>query len=368
MKMSRTIIDFVIRYAKRLTVIFPELPILVVFFVSIMFYNFIISEIVLSLSLFIESEFIVYYEEKEDPEVIFVGYVFWIYEQGFEWLLIFVFAYLFKNFYLSVTNLSEKYALRSYIILAFLIKIVKFLNFILCYINLTDILITIILNIVSIFDFFGNKVYSLVLINQTLSVDTIILYCLVCICFFVLTFFIINKIKQKLTELYKILFILTITKSNLIKFNLLFSKKKLNEPLDPIDKESEEDEGNSKSSSKRSTWKKKIIDAKNTVTKIIKKKLVGTTPDKKVEENIPLEKQVESMNNLFLTHEFEQKMKDLESKLVNRYKHIDNLLKNNPDSPEGYKQSFINLKTSYKIEFESRKKKLIAEYNEKLKK
>jgi hypothetical protein len=168
-------------------------------------------------------------------------------------LLIFVFAYLFKNFYLSVTNLSEKYALRSYIILAFLIKIVKFLNFILCYINLTDILITIISNIVSIFDFFGNKVYSLVFINQTSSVDTIILYCLVCICFFVLTFFIINKIKQRLTELYKILFILTITKSNLIKFNLLFSKKKLNEPLDPIDEKSEEDEEDSKSSSKRST-------------------------------------------------------------------------------------------------------------------
>ena len=72
------------------------------------------------------------------------------------------------------------------------------------------------------------------------------------------------------------------------------------------------------------------------------------------------------MNNLFLTYEFEQKMKNLESKLANRYKHVDNLLKNNPDSPEGYKQSLINLKTSYEIEFEGRKKKLIAEYNEKL--
>jgi hypothetical protein len=108
--MFRTIVGFTAQYFQSLTVALHELPSLIGFFIFMIIYNQLVSGVMLSFSLVTDSMLIPLSREEEDCENLFIDDFFWMHERGVDLLVIFMFAHLFRKFYLNVMDLEQEYA------------------------------------------------------------------------------------------------------------------------------------------------------------------------------------------------------------------------------------------------------------------
>ena len=171
--MFRTIVGFTAQYFQSLTVALHELPSLIGFFIFMIIYNQLVSGVMLSFSLVTDSMLIPLSREEEDCENLFIDDFFWMHERGVDLLVIFMFAHLFRKFYLNVMDLEQEYAWKSGVLLFLLAQVVIFLGLVLCATHLSDITLTIASNAFNTFCFFIGKLYWLIFTDQTLNVDTL---------------------------------------------------------------------------------------------------------------------------------------------------------------------------------------------------
>jgi hypothetical protein len=246
--MFRIAQKFLLQYIKQLSVALQnielrELFYSVLFFILMTFYNQLMFQL-LSHFVLISGQLYIDLSCEEVFGDRTVETCFQIYEWGFLIITFFMFAYLFKNFYLNLTNINPKYGHKSYILLLFLLKIINLFNELVYYIHLDDIFLNFIICIFTFFDFLVNKIYLVVVTDQITNINFFVdFYYLFFIIFFILNIFFFKKLKQQFFEFYEILPILINILYESFFFNLLFAKKIIS---DSSDEESKKKPINSK--------------------------------------------------------------------------------------------------------------------------
>lgn len=162
------------RYFTRLTVAFHELPALIGFFLLLTIVNQVISGIALSMSLIPESMYIPLAREEEDCENLYTDDFFWMHERGVDLVVIFLFAHLFRKFYVGSNNFEQEFAWKSGAMLFLLMQAVIFLGLVLCCTHLSDITLTIAINAFNTVCLFIGKLYWIIFPDQSLNSDTVI--------------------------------------------------------------------------------------------------------------------------------------------------------------------------------------------------
>lgn len=165
---------YLIKYFVRLTVAFHELPALIGFFLLLTIVTQVVSGVALSFSAIPESMYLPLGREEEDGENLYTDDFFWMHERGVDLIVIFLFAHLFRKFYISANNLEQEFAWKSGAMLFLAMQVVIFLGLVLCCTHLSDVTMVIALNAFNTVCMFIGKLYWIIFPAESLNTDALV--------------------------------------------------------------------------------------------------------------------------------------------------------------------------------------------------
>jgi len=158
------------------------------FLIFVIIINQCLSGIMLSFSLVNDCMLIALSREEEDGDNNYTDDFFWLHERGVDALVITSFFHLFRKMYLGINDIEQEYSWKTGVFAFLIIQVTIFAGLVLCTTHLSEITLTIAVNVLHTFFDFKGKAYWWFFTDKLLNTDTIIrmMYLHYCIAFFLL--------------------------------------------------------------------------------------------------------------------------------------------------------------------------------------
>lgn len=128
----------------------------------------------LSFSLLPDSMLIPMSRNEEDVENMYIDDFFWLHERGVDLLFIFSYFHFLRKFFIKAYNYENESAWKSGVFSLLILQVVVFAGLVLCCTHLSEITLTIAVNIMHTFFFFYGKFYWWLFTDKQLNCDTLI--------------------------------------------------------------------------------------------------------------------------------------------------------------------------------------------------
>ena len=144
------------------------------FFIFISIFSQLISGTMLSFSLLPDSMLIPMSRGEEDLENLYTDDFFWLHERGVDLLFIFSYFHFLRKLFIKAYNYENESAWKSGVFSLLILQVVVFAGLVLCCTHLSEITLTIAVNIMHTFFLFYGKFYWWIFTDKQLNCDTLI--------------------------------------------------------------------------------------------------------------------------------------------------------------------------------------------------